>query len=182
MLLLLIGVAVVVWLTDQLVKNWVVDTLPMGESVPVLGDALQWHYVLNPGAAFSFASGATWIFTILATVVVGAICWYARRLNSVPWALFLGLLLGGTLGNLSDRLFREPGFAVGHVVDFIYTPWMMQAIYNIADIAIVSAMVLFVLVTLLGVQADGSRIRRQRASDEETPGEQPEAPTDAEQR
>ncbi|MEB4616586.1 signal peptidase II [Leucobacter sp. M11] len=155
--LLLIGVAVVVVLADQLIKNWVVAELPEGQSVPVIGEALQWHFVRNPGAAFSMASGSTWIFTILASAVVGVIIWFSGRIRSVPWALFLGLLLGGTLGNLIDRLTREPGFPEGHVIDYIYTPWMMPAIYNLADIAIVSSMILFVLITFLGVQMDGTR-------------------------
>lgn len=156
-----LGVAFVVFLIDQYVKNWVVATLPEGESVPVLGEFLQWHFVRNPGAAFSMASGSTWIFTILASAVVVVIIWQIRQLGSRSWAIFLGLLLGGTLGNLFDRLTRAPGFPEGHVIDFIYTPWMMPAIYNIADIAIVSSMAIFVLVTLLGLPIDGSpRVRK----------------------
>lgn len=163
--MLLVGVAIVVYAADQLSKNWVVGNLAEGRTVPVLGEFLQWHFVRNPGAAFSMASGSTWIFTILATVVVGVILWQIRRLRSVPWAVFLGLLLGGVLGNLTDRLTREPGFPEGHVVDFILTPWMWlgfnPAIYNIADIGIVGGMCLFVLITLIGLPADGSpRITR----------------------
>jgi signal peptidase II len=74
--------------------------------------------------------------------------------------LFLGLLLGGTLGNLTDRLFRTPGFPQGHVVDFISTPWMMPAIYNIADIAIVTSVGIFVIVSIRGIGIDGSRQTR----------------------
>lgn len=125
--------------------------------MPVLGEFLQWHFVRNPGAAFSMASGQTWIFTIFASVVVFVILWQIRKLRSVWWALFLGLLLGGVLGNLTDRLFREPGFPEGHVIDFIYTPWMMPAIYNIADIGIVTGMIVFVAVTFFGVSIDGVR-------------------------
>jgi signal peptidase II len=73
------------------------------------------------------------------------------------WAIVLGMLLGGALGNLVDRLFREPGFGRGHVVDFISTPWMMPAIYNVADSFICISMVLFVLLVILGVNLDGSR-------------------------
>lgn len=162
--LLLVGVAAAVFAADQLVKNWVVAHLVEGQTVSVWGEFLRWHFVRNPGAAFSFATGATWIFTILAAVVVVVIVWQIRRLRSVPWALFLGLLLGGVLGNLTDRLTREPGFPQGHVIDFISTPWMWlgfnEAIYNIADIGIVSGMVLFVVITLFGVNIDG----RPRAS------------------
>lgn len=161
---------------DQLSKNWVVSNLTEGETVPVLGEFLQWHFVRNPGAAFSFATGMTWVFTVLAVVVVGVIVWQIRRLRSLPWAVFLGLLLGGVLGNLLDRLTREPGFPEGHVIDFILTPWMWlgfnPAIYNIADMAIVVAMVLFVLVTLLGVHLDGSpRGEKSESADPESDGE-----------
>ena len=159
---LLIAVALVVATIDQISKNWVVAHLPPGEPFPVLGEALQWLFVRNPGAAFSMASGATWVFTILAAVVAGVIVWQIRRLRSVPWALFLGLLLGGVLGNLTDRLTRAPGFPEGHVIDFIYTPWMMPAIYNLADVAIVSAMCIFVLVTLLGLPITGGPRERTR--------------------
>lgn len=158
--LLLAVVALTVLASDQLVKNWVVDNLTEGETVPVLGGFLQWHFVRNPGAAFSIASGQTWIFTILSAIVVGVIVWQIRRLRSVPWALFLGLLLGGVLGNLTDRLTRDPGFPEGHVVDYILTPWMMPAIYNIADIAIVSGMILFVLITIFGFSIEGGREKR----------------------
>ena len=157
---LLVACVVVIWTIDQAVKQWVVATLPLGESVPVVGEALQFHFVRNSGAAFSIASGATWIFSILATAVAIAIVWFAPRIRSVAWAVFFGLLLGGNLGNLTDRLFREPGFGVGHVIDFVYTPWLMPAIYNVADIAIVSSVVLFVLLTILGVRIDGTRAPR----------------------
>lgn len=159
--LFLFAVALVVYATDQLSKNWVVETLPEGETAPVLGDFLQWHFVRNPGAAFSMASGQTWVFTILAAVVVCVILWQIRKLRSAAWALFLGLLLGGVLGNLTDRLFRDPGFPEGHVIDFILTPWMWfwmnPAIYNVADIGIVSGMGLFVILTLMGIGVDGTR-------------------------
>lgn len=154
-LLFCIGAGILI--VDQLTKWWAVVTLPEGTPVPVLGEVLQWYFVRNPGAAFSFAEGATWIFTILAVGVGVTIVWFARRITSLLWAAFLGLLLGGTLGNLSDRLFRTPGFPQGHVVDFISTPWMMPAIYNIADIAIVSSMAIFILLTLRGIRVDGTR-------------------------
>lgn len=159
--LALLSLAIVVYATDQLTKNWVVANLPEGRSVPVLGEFLQWYFVRNPGAAFSMASGATWVFTLLAAVVVGAIIWQVRHLGSRTWAIFFALLLGGVLGNLTDRLTRDPGFPVGHVIDFISTPWMFPwplspAIYNVADIGIVSAMCLFVLITILGLPIDGS--------------------------
>ncbi|MBM7504608.1 signal peptidase II [Agromyces aurantiacus] len=159
-LLILVGVAITVYGLDQLSKYFVVTTLAEGEVVPVLGTVLQWQFVRNPGAAFSIASGMTWVFTILAAGVITFIVWFARRIRSVAWALVFGLLLGGVLGNLTDRLFREPGFGIGHVIDFISTPWMLPAIYNVADISIVSSMVLFMILTIRGVGLDGSRPSR----------------------
>ncbi len=156
-LLVLVGGALAIYGLDQLSKFLVVTNLTEGEVVPVLGTVLQWQFVRNPGAAFSLASGMTWIFTILAAGVITFIVWFARRIRSIAWALVFGLLLGGVLGNLTDRLLREPSFGLGHVVDFISTPWMLPAIYNVADIAIVSSMVLFMILTIRGVGLDGTR-------------------------
>jgi signal peptidase II len=142
---------------DQISKALVVSSMSEGESIRVLGDVLQLHFIRNPGAAFSFATGLTWVFSLIAAGVVVFIAWFARRIRSTLWAIVFGLLLGGVLGNLTDRLFREPSFGLGHVVDFISTPWMMPAIYNIADACIVVSMVLFVLLTLRGIGLDGQR-------------------------
>ncbi len=117
---------------------------------------LQLHFVTNSGAAFSLASGFTWILSIVALGVIGFIIWFARRIRSVAWAIIFGLVLGGALGNVTDRLFREPGFGVGHVVDFIQV-WGFPAIFNIADIAVVTGMGLFLLLTMRGVGLDGTR-------------------------
>lgn len=171
--LILVAIAGLVLLADQLVKNWVVANLVEGQTVPVLGEFLRWHFVRNPGAAFSMASGSTWIFTILAAVVVVVILTQLRRLRSLPWAVFLGLLLGGVLGNLTDRLTRAPGFPEGHVIDYISTPWMWlwfpEAIYNIADIAIVGGMILFIVITLVDIPINGSG--RKKSSDPELAGD-----------
>lgn len=145
---------------DQFTKFLVTTNLTVGESVPVLGQALVLYFVKNSGAAFSLGAGYTWIFSILAAVVVVVIVWFARRIRSRAWAIVFGLLLGGVLGNLTDRLLREPSFGLGHVVDFISTPWMLPAIYNVADICIVVSMALFILLTLFGVNLDGSRTTR----------------------
>ncbi|WP_258374456.1 signal peptidase II [Curtobacterium sp. MCBD17_032] len=149
--------AVVVLAFDQVTKALVVANLPEGVVVPVVGDALQFLSVRNPGAAFSFAVNMTWVFSLISAAVVVAIVVYARRIRSMWWALVLGMLLGGALGNLTDRLFREPGFGRGHVVDFISTPWMMPAIYNVADSFICISMVVFVLLVVFGVNLDGTR-------------------------
>ena len=154
---------------DQLTKYLVVTTLTEGTADPVLGDFLQFYFVRNPGAAFSLASGSTWIFSILAAAVMVAIVIFARRIRSLGWAFVFGMLLGGVMGNLSDRLFREPSFGLGHVVDFISTPWMMPAIYNVADIFIVSSMGLFMILTIRGVGLDGTRTSHKKHAGVSTP-------------
>lgn len=131
--------------------------MTVGQDRSLFGGLLHLHFVKNPGAAFSFATGQTWIFSLVAAAVVAAIVVLIRRIQSTRWALMLGMLLGGTCGNLTDRLLREPGFGVGHVVDFIYLPWILPAIFNIADTFIVSSMGLLLLLTLLGVGLDGRR-------------------------
>jgi signal peptidase II len=159
--LLILGLAtVIIYAGDQLSKAWVTASLTEGVPTPVLGDFLVFVFVRNPGAAFSFATGATWVFSVLALGVVVAIVINARKIRSIAWAVVFGLLLGGTLGNLTDRLLREPSFGQGHVIDFISTPWMMPAIYNVADCAIVVSMVLVVILILFGFQMDGTRAKK----------------------
>lgn len=157
-LIVLAVVALGVFALDQFSKYLVVSRLTEGEVVRVLNDVLQLHFVRNPGAAFSLASGSTWIFSIIATGVVVFIVWFAGRIRSLAWALVFGLLLGGVLGNLTDRLLREPGFGLGHVVDFISTPWMIPAIYNVADMSIVTSMAVFMILTIRGIGLDGKRV------------------------
>lgn len=146
---------------DQLAKTIAIDNLPPERVVPVIGEALQFYLVRNPGAAFSLGESVTWIFTIALAVVAVIIVFLAvTRVRSRLWAVVLGLLLGGVLGNLTDRLLRAPGFPVGHVVDFISTPWMMPAIYNVADVFIVSMMISVALLVLFGLRLDGTRETR----------------------
>ena len=139
---------------DQLAKAAVLRNLPEGAPRPVLGDLLVFERLENSGAAFSLASGSTWLFSIIAATVVVLLIWFSRRIHSITWGILFGLLLGGTCGNLFDRLARPPGFGVGHVVDFIKIP-LLPAVFNLADSAIVASMGLFVVVTLLGIGLDG---------------------------
>jgi signal peptidase II len=170
-------VALVVLGLDQLAKAWVVNNLTPGKLVQVIGELLQFEFVKNSGAAFSLASGSTWIFSIIATVVVLFIVWFARRIRSIGWAILFGMLLGGTLGNLVDRFFREPSFGLGHVIDFLRIP-LLPAIFNLADVAICASMALFIILTLLGIGLDGTRTRRVHADSAppETPSEAVSAP------
>jgi signal peptidase II len=150
--------ALLVLAADQFTKHLALENLPYQQPVPVLGDFLIFYLTKNPGAAFSLGEEVTWIFTIALAAVAVVIVWLAAtRVTSKLWAVGLGLLLGGVLGNLTDRLLREPGFAVGHVIDFINTPWMMPAIYNVADIFIVSMMIGVAILVLVGLGFDGTR-------------------------
>lgn len=158
-LAIFVAVAVVAFVIDRVSKILVVENLELGVPVDVLGSILQFRYVENPGAAFSLGAGTTWIFAILASAVAVFIIIFARRIRSAGWAVMLGLLLGGNLGNLTDRLTREPGFGQGHVVDFIQVIYF-PAIFNVADIAIVSSMGLFIILTIRGVRLDGTRETR----------------------
>jgi signal peptidase II len=152
---------------DQYVKHLTITHLPLQEVVPVWGEFLQLYHVKNPGAAFSLGSEVTWIFTIALAVVAVVIVWKAFGLHSRLWAVVLGCLLGGVLGNLTDRLFREPGFPVGHVVDMISMPWMMPAIFNVADIFIVCGMICVALLVIIGLRFDGTREKdHERAAQE----------------
>jgi signal peptidase II len=151
--------AALVLAADQFVKYLTVANLPVQEPVPVLGEFLQLYFIRNTGAAFSLGSEVTWIFTIALSVVAVVIIWKALGLRSRLWAVVLGCLLGGVLGNLTDRLFREPGFGVGHVVDMISMPWMLPAIFNVADIFIVTGMISVALLVVFGLRFDGTRER-----------------------
>lgn len=169
LVVLLGGIAALILILDQLSKAWVISSLPEEQNVPIWGEFLSFYFVRNSGAAFSLASGSTWIFSLLAIAVVIVIIVFARKIKSLAWACVFGLLLGGTLGNLTDRLTKPSVdglyvFGQGHVIDFISTPWMMPAVYNIADIAIVSSMVLLVLLTLFGIGIDGTREKRSQKS------------------
>lgn len=163
-------IALLVVAVDQVTKIYAVERLTPGVLVPVLGDVIGWQLIFNPGAAFSMATGMTWVLTLVALVVVVVVLRVARRLRSRAWTLALGLLLGGALGNLIDRLVREPGVGQGHVVDFInYNGWFIG---NVADIAIVLAAVLVAVLALIGVEVDGSRAGARAAATD------PEATTD----
>ena len=129
------AIAILVIAADQLSKWWAIANLSDGQVVPVIGDFIRFQLVYNPGAAFSIGEGFTWIFAIIAAGVVVAVIWFAWKVTSPIWTVVLGLLLGGALTHLGDRLFRPPSFAQGHVVDFI--AYGNFFIGNVADIVIV---------------------------------------------
>ena len=150
-----LGVAAAVWVLDQVSKAIVVHVMATHADIRLLGGWLTITYTRNPGAAFSLGTGSTWLFTLIAVVVVVVILRSSRNLGSTLWALCLGGLLGGAVGNLTDRIFRAPGLFQGHVVDFIHPQHF--AVFNLADSAITCAAIGMVLLALFGVEFDGSR-------------------------
>ncbi|PFG42860.1 signal peptidase II [Isoptericola jiangsuensis] len=150
------ALAAAVLVVDQLTKWWALSALTVGERIDLLGDLLGLTLVFNDGAALSIGGGGyTWALTIVVVAVVVVIVRAMRRIGSRGWALSLGLLLGGALGNLADRFFREPGFARGEVVDMIaYANFFVG---NVADIAIVVAAGMIIVLSFRGIGLDGSR-------------------------
>ena len=152
---LLAASAVVVYAADQASKAWALSALTPGERVEVLGEYIQLNLIRNAGAAFSIGNSATWLLTIVAFGVLVFIVRAARRIGSRGWAWALGLLLGGSVGNLTDRMVRAPGPGRGHVVDFI--DYFGLFIGNVADIAIVGAALVIGVLALRGIGVDGKR-------------------------
>lgn len=160
---LLAVIAASVIVLDLITKIIAVATLTPGESPRILGGLVYFSLIRNPGAAFSMATGMTWLLALVAIGVVIVIIRMAPKLRSTPWAVSLGLVLGGAIGNLIDRIFRSPGFLQGHVVDFVsvfgpnaeYFP-----IFNVADSAITIGGISLVVTALLGIDFDGTSTRK----------------------
>jgi len=155
-IIVLACVAAFVLAADIVSKALVVAHLRPDEPVHLIGNVLMLWLTRNPGAAFSVGTGETVVFTVIAFGVVVYIARTARRLYSLGWAIALGLLLGGAMGNLSDRIFRAPGLFRGDVVDWIAVT-RYYPIFNLADSAIVCGGILTVILALRGYHLDGSR-------------------------
>ncbi|WP_051710954.1 signal peptidase II [Streptomyces sp. NRRL S-350] len=150
----LLTAAVLAYALDLGSKLMAVSRLEGQEPVTVAGRVLTLQLFRNSGAAFSSGQAFTAVFTAIAVAVVVVITRVARRLQSLPWAVALGLMLGGALGNLTDRIFRAPAVFRGHVVDFISVEHF--AVFNLADSAIVCGGALMVLMSIRGTSLDGS--------------------------
>ncbi len=141
-------VALTVIVLDFVTKQWALAELTPYEVQPLLGDFLSLQLVFNSGAAFSFGAGFTWVVTIVMVAITAGVIYYARRAQPGLVVVLFGIGLGGAIGNLIDRLFRAPSFGQGHVVDMInYNNWFVG---NVADIAIVGAAAVILLMTLRG--------------------------------
>ncbi|MEU0446468.1 signal peptidase II [Streptomyces tendae] len=150
----LFAVALFAYLLDLGSKMLVVAKLEHHEPIEIIGDWLRFVAIRNAGAAFGFGEAFTIIFTVIAAAVIVVIARLARKLHSLPWAIALGLLLGGALGNLTDRIFRAPGVFEGAVVDFIAPKHF--AVFNLADSAIVCGGILIVILSFRGLDPDGT--------------------------
>nr|WP_230596363.1 MULTISPECIES: signal peptidase II [Rhodococcus] len=155
---LLVAIAAVILLFDLVTKIVVVHYVKPGNPISIVGDVVTLRLVRNPGAAFSMATGMTWLLTVVAVAVVIGVIKIGRTLRSPWWALGLGLVLGGALGNLIDRFFRAPGPFQGHVVDFVSVGWW--PVFNVADSSIVCGAILLVVLSLFGFEPNGERVTK----------------------
>ncbi len=155
---MLVVIAVAVLALDLLTKVLAVALIDPRDPVRIIGDTVTLTLIRNPGAAFSMATGMTWLLTLVAVGVVIGVIRIGRTLRSPWWALGLGLVLGGALGNLIDRIFRSPGPLQGHVVDFVSVGWW--PVFNVADSSIVCGAVLLVALTLFGIEPSGDKVSR----------------------
>lgn len=162
---IIIGLQAIIWIAlDQWSKWWAESTLEYGQYVPLWDDWFGFRLVYNPGAAFGIAAEFTWILTIIATGAVVGLVWFSLRTHHWLWVIGVGAMTGGAISHLGDRLLREPGFAVGHIVDFLdYAGFFVG---NVADIALVGGALVLVLATFIGVPREG-RLVPEAQSDSE---------------
>lgn len=161
---ILLAVAGAVAVTDQVTKAMALSALDGGRVVPVVDGVLRLRLVHNPGAAFGIGSSLTVVLALIVIAVIAVILTMSRRLTSVPWAIALGGMLGGAVGNLVDRMLRDPGPLRGHVVDFLELPnW---PVFNVADASVVAGALLIGALSLRGVTYDGQRPRSEAGEKE----------------
>ena len=175
---MLAGVAAFVLAADIVTKAIVVGHLRPDQPVHLLGNVFEFWLTRNPGAAFSVGTGETAVFTVIAFGVIVYIARTARKLYSAGWAIALGLLLGGAMGNLGDRIFRAPGLFRGYVVDWIGVVPRYYPIFNLADSAIVCGGILMVILAMRGYHLDGTPRDEPRADEpraDQPRGDQPRA-------
>lgn len=151
---LFVAVAASLALLDQFTKHLAIANLKLGIDYPVIGEVLAWRLVYNDSAAFSLGFGYTWILAVISSVATVVTIWFARRITALSWSLMAGIFLAGVVGNLIDRLFREPSFGNGHVVDFIKIPFNFP-IFNLADVFIVTMAILTVIRVFRGENLGG---------------------------
>lgn len=157
---LYLSIALVLIAVDQFTKNLAIASLSLGIDYPVIPEILWWRLVYNDSAAFSLGFGQTWILAVISAAATLATIWYARKITSISWAIMTGIFLAGVVGNLIDRLTREPSFGNGYVIDFIRIP-LNFPVFNLADIFIVSMAMLAVLRVFRGENLGGVEPKKQ---------------------
>ena len=161
------AIGAVIAVIDQITKNWAVDSLPLLEPQPFIGEILQLTLLYNSGAAWGMGAEITPVVTCLQLVIVAGVILFAVKAVRSPWyTAALGLIMGGALGNIHDRLLRAPSAFHGAVVDFLELPhW---PVFNVADMGVVGGAILIVALGLFGVAADP-------AAEDAQPGTDPAA-------
>lgn len=153
----LYGIATITYLLDRVTKLWAERVLATRPPMQILPGVLQLNYTTNSGGAFSIGGSAPWVFAGASVVVITFIIVASFRIVRPSFAVALGLVLGGALGNLTDRVVRGPGLS-GRVVDFI--DLHVWPVFNIADSAIVLGAAILLLSTLAGRDRGGPDGRR----------------------
>lgn len=171
-------IAATAYAVDLVTKVLALDRLEGQPDVPVVGDLLTLTLVKNPGAAFSTGTQFTVALSCIAIAATVVVLVLSLRVRSRLWAVALGLLLAGVTGNLTDRLFRDPGPMRGHVIDFLMLPnW---PVFNVADVCINVAAGLILVQAFRGVRLDGTRDRDHEPDDQsgDRPGDRPDVEPD----
>jgi signal peptidase II len=148
------AVVAVVLVLDQVTKHWAVTSLPGRDPVHVVW-TLQWNLAFNSGMSFSKGKSLGMVIGFVALAVTAYVAWMVRRNTSPLVAVAAGLVMGGALGNVVDRLFRNRAWMRGSVVDFIDFQWF--PIFNVADMAVNIGAALFVLWTFFGAKRVAER-------------------------
>lgn len=151
--LALYATAAVVYAIDRVTKIWADAALAGRPPIEIVPGVLSFNYTTNSGGAFGLGRSAPWLFagaTVLVSVVIVVVSF---RLDRRPLAVALGLILGGALGNLTDRILNGPGLT-GHVTDFI--DFQVWPVFNLADGAIVTGAVLLALSSARREEPEGT--------------------------
>lgn len=142
--MLVYGLAVIVFALDQLVKYIVRTSMGLNEQIAVWPHVLVLDYIQNPGAAWSMLGNARWLLILIALVVVAAVIYIQTKYRPhIAYQVGMGLVLGGALGNLCDRV------VFGRVTDYIYFEIINYPVFNLADTAIVVGVLLILVRSLL---------------------------------
>jgi signal peptidase II len=151
---LVYGLGLFALVLDQVTKYAAEAFLSDGSSVQVIGNLLQFRLAYNDGAAFSLNFGGTWVLPTISSIAVLLLLWFGPKAKTKSWAVIAALVLGGAAGNWIDRVFKDPGFYAGHVVDFLQIPFNFP-IFNLADSFLVIGVGLAIIRTLKGDEIGG---------------------------